>query len=163
MDHIVEKATELGVSRIIPLDAAHSVRRHLPGQSARWRRIMAEAAEQCGRRRLPLLEEPCSLDDLLRSHPREQPLLVCERDRAAPLVGVCRALRSAPAVTVLVGGEGGLSAEEVEAVRSAGGRFVSLGPRLLRADTAALAALVVLQACLGDWTERESEAGSEDL
>jgi 16S rRNA (uracil1498-N3)-methyltransferase len=58
----------------------------------------------------------------------------------------------ATTVTVLVGGEGGLSLEEVDRVRSVGGQLVTLGPRLLRAETAALAALAVLQACLGDWT-----------
>ena len=60
-------------------------------------------------------------------------------------------LATALALTVLVGGEGGLSAEEVDRVRLHGGRLVSLGPRLLRAETAALAALTLLQACVGDW------------
>jgi 16S rRNA (uracil1498-N3)-methyltransferase len=64
---------------------------------------------------------------------------------------LCPALATASAATVVVGGEGGLSAEEVERVRGRGGRLVSLGPRLLRAETAALAALAVLQACAGDW------------
>jgi 16S rRNA (uracil1498-N3)-methyltransferase len=163
MDYIVGKATELGVSRIIALEAAHSVRRaSLSGHAARWRRLAAEAAEQCGRCRVPELAGPCALEDFLRRHPRDQPLLVCDAgDGATPLAGLCRTLRSASTVTVLVGGEGGLSAGEIDAVRSAAGRFAVLGPRLLRADTAALAALAVLQACIGDWAGPNSvETGS---
>lgn len=153
MDLIVAKATELGVARIVPLEAARSVRRRAASaQSARWRRIMAEASEQCGRRSVPDLAEPCSLGDLLQRHPRDEPLLACDKSAGAvPLVGACHTLAAAPALTVLVGGEGGLSAEEVDRVRLRGGRLVSLGPRLLRAETAALAALIVLQACVGDW------------
>lgn len=153
MDLIVAKATELGVSRIIPLEAARSVRRGTaPGQDKRWRRIMAEASEQCGRRSMPDLAEPCSLGDLLQRHPRNEPLLACDKGAGAvSLVEACQALATASALTVVVGGEGGLSPDEVEQVRLHGGRLVSLGPRLLRAETAALAALTVVQACVGDW------------
>jgi 16S rRNA (uracil1498-N3)-methyltransferase len=78
--------------------------------------------------------------------------LACDKsDRAVPLVRACRALASASALTLVVGGEGGLSAEEIDRVTLSGGRLVSLGPRLLRAETAALAALAVLQSCVGDW------------
>lgn len=155
MDFIVGKATELGVTRIIPLETVRSVRRaSLTGQASRWRRIVGEATEQCGRRRPADLAEPCTLDEFVRAHPGEQPLLVCDNGAdAIPLADACRTLMSARELTVLVGGEGGLSADEVESARSAGGRLVALGPRLLRADTAALAALAVLQSCLGDWTQ----------
>jgi len=153
MDLIVAKATELGVARIVPLEAVRSVRRASASrQSARWRRIIAEASEQCGRRSVPDLADVCALNDLLRTHPPDEPLLACDKsDAAVPLVQVCRTLAAAPALTVLVGGEGGLSVEEVDHVRLRGGRLVALGRRLLRADTAALAALAVLQACVGDW------------
>jgi 16S rRNA (uracil1498-N3)-methyltransferase len=153
MDLIAAKATELGVWRIIPLEAERSVRRaSASGQGARWRRIIAEATEQCGRRSLPDLVEPRTLDDFLGSHPPDQPLLACDNGAGAvPLAQACRVLTAAPALTVLVGGEGGLSPEEVHRVLSRAGRLVSLGPRLLRAETAALAALVALQVCLGDW------------
>jgi 16S rRNA (uracil1498-N3)-methyltransferase len=153
MDLIVAKATELGVWRIVPLEAERSVRRaSASGQSARWRRIVAEATEQCGRRTLPDLAEPCTLDALLRSRAKDEPLLACDNgDGAVPLLRVCRTLTTAAALTVLVGGEGGLSSGEVGRVKQQGGRLVGLGPRLLRAETAALAALAVLQASLGDW------------
>jgi len=153
MDLIVAKATELGVSRIVPLDAACSVRRAAAsGQGARWRRIMAEASEQCGRRSVPELAAACSLGDLLQHHPSDEPLLACDKGVGSlPLARLCQEFATAPALTVVVGGEGGLSAAEVDGVRRHGGRLVSLGPRLLRAETAALAALTVLQACVGDW------------
>jgi 16S rRNA (uracil1498-N3)-methyltransferase len=155
MDLIVAKATELGVLQIVPLEAERSVRRaSATGQVARWRRIIAEAAEQSGRCILPDLLTPCTLDDLLRRHPSDQPLLACNHGGAAvPLAVACRTIAVPTELTVLVGGEGGLSPEEVHRVTSRGGWLVSLGPRLLRAETAALAALVVLQACLGDWAE----------
>ncbi len=153
MDLIVAKATELGVWRIVPLEAARSVRRGAASaHGARWRRLRAEASEQCGRRRVPELAEARSLAELLQGQPRHEPLLACDKsDRAVPLARACRGLAMAPALTLVVGGEGGLSAEEIDRVTLCGGRLVSLGPRLLRAETAALAALAVLQACVGDW------------
>jgi len=153
MDLIVAKATELGVSRIVPLEAERSVRRGA-ALGCRWRRIMAEASEQCGRRSVPDLAEVSGLGELLQRHPSDEPLLACDKSAdAVPLAQACRALAAASALTLVVGGEGGLSAEEVEGVTRRGGQLVSLGPRLLRADTAALAALTVVQACLGDWSE----------
>jgi len=153
MDLIVAKATELGVSRIVPLEAERSVRRGAALEH-RWRRLMAEASEQCGRRSVPDLAEVSGLRDLLQRHPGDEPLLACDKSAdAVPLAQACRALAAASALTLVVGGEGGLSAEEVEGVTRRGGQLVGLGPRLLRADTAALAALAVVQACLGDWAE----------
>jgi 16S rRNA (uracil1498-N3)-methyltransferase len=154
MDLIVAKATELGVARIRPVEAAHSVRR-ASERGPRWQRILIEAAEQCGRRDLPVLEDSATLEELLQGHPPDRPLLACHDGEGVPsLLVVCEGLRGAADLTLLVGGEGGLAPAEVARVRSAGGRLVWLGPRLLRADTAALAALAILQACLGDWTAR---------
>lgn len=153
MDLIVAKATELGVSRIVPLETEHSVRR---GASLghRWRRLIAEASEQCGRRTVPDLAEVCRLGDLVHGWPGNEPLLACDKHAdAVPLAQACGALAPVSALTLVVGGEGGLSAEEIDGVRRHGGQLVSLGPRLLRSDTAALAALAVVQACLGDWGE----------
>jgi 16S rRNA (uracil1498-N3)-methyltransferase len=152
MDLIVAKATELGVARILPVEATHSVRR-ASERGPRWQRILIEAAEQCGRRDLPTLEEPATLEEMLQGHPPDHPLLACHGGEGVPpLAAVCEGLRGVSEITLLVGGEGGLAPEEVARVRAAGGRLVWLGPRLLRAETAALAALTILQACLGDWT-----------
>lgn len=150
MDLIVAKATELGVSRILPLEASRSVRRG--ERASRWLRIAQEAAEQCGRRDLPAIAPAGTLGEFLLGHPRETPLLACEAGgESRPLVAVCRELQGAAAVTILVGSEGGLSPDEVGRLRSHGALLTSLGPRLLRAETAALAALAVVQATLGDW------------
>jgi 16S rRNA (uracil1498-N3)-methyltransferase len=156
MDLIVAKATELGVACILPVESAHSVRRGSECEP-RWRRILIEAAEQCGRRDLPALGKPGTLKNFLRNHPPDRPLLACHGGQGLPsLMAVCEDLRGAIELTLLIGGEGGLAPEEVALVKAHGGRLVSLGPRLLRAETAALAALSVLQACLGDWgTQRE--------
>jgi 16S rRNA (uracil1498-N3)-methyltransferase len=167
MDRIVGKATELGVMRVVPLHGERSVRHALPGEFAnrdraasfgrterwlRWRRIVQEAAEQCGRRDLPEIAPPMRLEDFLSHRPEEAPLLACHHGEGArPVPAVCQALPPVSALTLLVGAEGGLSPGEVEALRAHGAHLVSLGPRLLRADTAALAVLAVIQASLGDW------------
>jgi 16S rRNA (uracil1498-N3)-methyltransferase len=151
MDLIVAKATELGVTRIVPLEAERSVRR-MPARAPRWLRIVQEAAEQCGRRELPEVAETCTLEAFLIGRSREIPLLACDAGTGSrPLPTVCQALHGVSAAALLIGGEGGLSPEEVERLRAHGALLASLGPRLLRAETAALAALAVVQATLGDW------------
>jgi 16S rRNA (uracil1498-N3)-methyltransferase len=154
MDLIVAKATELGVSRLVLLEGAHSVRRG--GQRLeRWRRIAIEAAEQSGRSEVPELASLGSLDDFLAGHPAAEPLILChEGDDAAPLSALCASLAGATALSLLVGSEGGFAPDEVARCQVAGARLAWLGPRLLRAETAALAALAVVQASLGDWVRR---------
>ena len=152
MDLIVAKATELGVARIIPLEGERSVRRASVARSSRWVRIIQEAAEQCGRRDLPEVALASTLEKFLLGHPREVPLLACDDGQEnQPLLAACRELRGAPSLALLIGGEGGLSPSEVERLRTRGARLTSLGPRILRAETAALAALAIVQATVGDW------------
>ena len=152
MDLIVAKATELGVDRIFPLEGERSVRRACVGRSGRWLRIVQEAAEQCGRRDLPKIAHTRTLEAFLLSHPRETPLVACDVSRESqPLMAACRELRGAHSLVLLVGGEGGLSPTELMCLRSHGARLASLGPWLLRAETAALAALAIAQAALRDW------------
>lgn len=152
MDLIVAKATELGVARIIPLEGERSVRRASVTRSSRWVRIIQEAAEQCGRRDLPEVALASTLEAFLLGHPREVPLLACDAGRESqPLLAACRELRGAPSLALLIGGEGGLGPTEVERLRTRGARLTSLGPRILRAETAALAALAIVQATVGDW------------
>jgi len=151
MDLVVGKATELGVSRIVPLEAERSVRR-ATARDPRWRRIVQEAAEQCGRPDLPKLEPILPLQEFLCRHPAGIPLVACESaEGSRPLALVCQDLRHVTRLTLLVGGEGGFSPGELERLRVHGARLASLGPRLLRAETAALAALAIVQAILGDW------------
>ena len=162
MDLIVAKATELGVARIVPLEGERSVRR-AAGREPRWVRVARESAEQCGRRDVPELAPLSSLEEFLREHPPGIPLLVCEAGEGdRPLAEVCRDLGDVASLGLLVGGEGGLSPGEIERLRSRNAILVSLGPRLLRADTAALTALAVLQALLGDWESKASEMTGND-
>lgn len=154
MDLIVAKATELGVSRIVCLEAEHSVRRG-SGQAARWRRLAAEAAEQSGRVAVPEIVEVAGLPGYLAGRDPAEPLLLChDREGGTPLAALCRALSPCAAAAVLVGSEGGFSPEEVARCEAAGARLAWLGPRRLRSETAALAALAVVQACLGDAARR---------
>jgi len=163
MDLIVAKATELGVARIIPLEGERSVRHPSGARSSRWMRIVQEAAEQCGRRDLPEVAAASALEGFLLNHPRETPLLACDAGRESqPLMVACRELQGVSSLTLLVGGEGGLSQAEVEWLRSYGARLASLGPRILRAETAALAALAIIQATLGDWEIARGRERGED-
>ena len=158
MDLIVAKATELGVARIAPLEAAQSVRK-ASARGPRWVRIVQESAEQCGRRDVPEIAATATLGEFLRAHPPGTPLLACHAGEGArPLPDLCGALDHPAALTLLVGGEGGLRPEEVEVLRSRGALLAWLGPRLLRAETAALAALAILQASLGDLAASTLEA-----
>jgi 16S rRNA (uracil1498-N3)-methyltransferase len=151
MDLIVAKATELGVGRILPLESAHSVRRGAE-RMARWRRIAIEAAEQSGRADVPELARPCDVRRFLAGRPTDEPLILChDGGGAPPLAAVCGGLVGVAALSLLVGSEGGFDPEELACCQGAGARLAWMGPRLLRAETAALAALAVVQASLGDW------------
>ncbi|HLW27654.1 MAG TPA: 16S rRNA (uracil(1498)-N(3))-methyltransferase [Kiloniellales bacterium] len=150
IDWLVEKATELGVSRLLPV-----ITRRTVVERVKLERLQAnarEAAEQSERLDIPDVLEPQSLDRLLQSWPAERRLLVAaERQRAQPLP---EALASElGAYGLLIGPEGGFAPEELErAARFPFVSFVSLGPRILRAETAALAALAVTQAVTGAWS-----------
>lgn len=148
MDWVVQKATELGVARIVPVETAHTVVR-LSGERAgtraqRWRKIAAEAARQCGRADVPEIDEPTPIEQTLR---RPAPVrLFLHETATTPLPPT---IAGAP-IWVAVGPEGGFSPAEVEAARAAGWSIVGLGPRVLRAETAALAILAILQFSSGD-------------
>ncbi|MGE5623906.1 MAG: 16S rRNA (uracil(1498)-N(3))-methyltransferase [Methanocella sp.] len=160
MDLIVEKATELGVQRIVPFLAERSVSR--PDSQAgekkaeRWRRIALEAAKQAGRAVVPEVEAPQSLDTALASLPDGCWLLVpWEGERRRGLAEAVVAHNSeksgeAGPVAVLIGPEGGLSQAEVGSAAAAGGVTVSLGPRILRTETAGLVALSCLLYATGN-------------
>jgi 16S rRNA (uracil1498-N3)-methyltransferase len=158
MDLVVQKATELGVARLQPLLTERSVVRLDAQQAERkrrhWRAIAIGACEQCGRNRLPEIRAPCALRELLggpAAAPAPAParqlrllLSPAAERRVGDLEGPVNAL------TVLIGPEGGLSAEEQAAAAAAGFLAVRLGPRVLRTETAAIAALTLLQREFGD-------------
>ncbi|HEU4516874.1 MAG TPA: 16S rRNA (uracil(1498)-N(3))-methyltransferase [Steroidobacteraceae bacterium] len=150
MDLVVQKATELGIAAIVPVVTARSVvrlDRHTRGRKlAHWRGIAVAACEQCGRARIPAIAEPAPLTDYLRASGAGARLLLSP-DAPQSLAAAARGLRS---VEMLVGPEGGLEDGERESALAAGFRACVLGPRVLRSETAAIAALAVLQSVAGD-------------
>ena len=154
MDWVIQKATELGVDRIVPVLAAHSVVRpradRIEHQRARWQRIALEAAQQSERWSLPLLDEPATVAELWsRSKTAASKILLAERSSGASLTNVPLP-GSDGEVWLLIGPEGGWEQEEAAQALQQGFAAVTLGPRILRAETAALAAMSVLQSRLGE-------------
>ncbi|WP_353211580.1 16S rRNA (uracil(1498)-N(3))-methyltransferase [Rhodovarius sp.] len=152
MDWVVEKATELGVTAIRPVLTRRSVASH--ANIERLGSIARGAAEQCERLGVPRIEAALALHSLLDGW-RAGPLLVAAERRAAPPLAAAMAGLAATAPrALLVGPEGGFTPEELDDL--AARPFVSLcrlGPRILRAETAAVAGLAALQALAGDWAE----------
>jgi len=142
---VLQKGTELGVSRFVPVISRRSVVRPaatLLKKYERWTRIVREAAEQCGRTQLPQLGEPLELDELPQEEKRLR-LLPWESAAKQGAPGIRAALTAAGKVShvsLLIGPEGGLDEDEAADASSANWLIVSLGPRILRAETAALAA-----------------------
>jgi len=152
MDIVVQKATELGVFRITPVMSARSVVR-LDGdkrdkRAAHWTKIAQGACEQCGRTVVPLVEPPRSFKSWIEGlMPGDSERLVLHPGTGASLSG----LRHLPqSVQLLIGPEGGLSAAELDQATAAGFTACTLGPRILRTETAAIAAIAILQSCYGD-------------
>jgi 16S rRNA (uracil1498-N3)-methyltransferase len=145
---LLEKATELGAASITPvLTERVQVRPAELGRAraTRWERIAIEAAEQCGRRTLPRLAEPHSFGEAV-AHAPGLLLLPWEagREQQPPLGAALRHLGAIPSeLSIFIGPEGGFSAAEAAGARAAGAQLVSLGPLVLRAETAALAALAI--------------------
>jgi 16S rRNA (uracil1498-N3)-methyltransferase len=146
---MIEKATELGVSEIVPVQTVRSERgleRAAHKRLERWQRIALEASQQARRSHLPEIHQPVRFDDVL-SQAAAYRYALDEEPGGAPLASALPASRGAEdMVAVLIGPEGGWIDDERAAIVSAGWTRVSLGPLILRAETAALAALAVIQA-----------------
>jgi 16S rRNA (uracil1498-N3)-methyltransferase len=162
MDFIVQKATELGVGRIVPVLSQRSVVRldgaHGESKQAHWRAVAVSACEQCGRNRLPAVDAPQPLLNYLGAMSLQTPgrlRLVLEPERADRAQPEARSidLHAAVPVTgaeIAIGPEGGFAPEELEAFELSAFSRLRLGPRVLRTETAAIAAIVVLQTRFGD-------------
>ena len=156
---VLQKLTEIGAAAIVPLLTARGVVREAPDdhRQTRWRAILREAAEQCGRGVVPELVSALPFPEAVARATSEGTLLVAyegEKERS-----VHEALVGGPrAVSVIVGPEGGFAPEEVACAREAGARLVTLGPRILRSETASplLAALVLYE--LGDLSSLTDDA-----
>lgn len=150
MDYLVQKAVEMGAGSLQPV-----ITQHVQGKIGSLDRLQAnalEAAEQCGILALPKVHAPVKLKDLLETWPQERRIIFCDEDSATNNpVNILQGIQEKH-LALLVGPEGGFSEEERVLLRAC--PFVTaipLGPRILRADTAAVAALAVVQAIAGDW------------
>lgn len=146
IDWVAEKACELGVARLRPVITQRTIVDRL--NLDRLRAHMIEAAEQCERTALPILDEPVKLATLLRDWPQDRALLFADEEGGVPMG---QAVQPGPAA-ILVGPEGGFTAEERAAIKAIPQTVgISLGPRILRADTAMAAAVSLWMALAGDW------------
>ncbi len=152
-DWLMQKTTELGVSEIVPIASAHAVPQwtgeKIRSRQSRWEKIVSESAKQCGRAKVPRIHSPCSFEGALNK-PFEQTLrlFLSEKEAGGTLANVCEG--RPPSVYVLVGPEGGFSDQEALLAQKADFRPIRLGPRVLRAETAGVAIVSLLQFLLGD-------------
>ena len=160
MDYVVQKATELGVKRISPVFAAHGVVRLDVRRAAKrrehWQRVAESACEQSGRIRPPLIDQPMPLNHWFGARPSDADIDLILLPRAATALTSLKAPKTK--VCLLIGPEGGFSHDEYEDALAAGIRAVSLGPRILRTETAAAAAIAVVQSLWGDLRRADPHA-----
>jgi 16S rRNA (uracil1498-N3)-methyltransferase len=153
MDGVIRMATELGVTRVVPLLTARTVVRLEPARWSarlgRWQRIAKEAAQQSGRAVVPEVATPRELSAWAREE-RATGLLICLWEGEREGLDTRLPPRPCPRVAVVVGPEGGLTPDEVRGLRQAGAVVAGLGPRLLRTETAGAVAVALLQARYGD-------------
>jgi 16S rRNA (uracil1498-N3)-methyltransferase len=172
-DFIIQKATELGVSSIVPLITRYADVRlddqQKPKRVERWRRISIEAMKQCGRRRIVEITAPRTLREYIAERESSAPamngavsqtpradLLFSERGGAA-ITDALMGLSSRSEIVAFIGPEGGWGEDELEALRDCGCRAVSLGPRILRTETASVVAITLIQHSMGDLSHRVAE------
>jgi len=154
MDWVIQKATELGVSEIVPIESQHSVVQlradRVDHQLARWQRIALEAAQQSEQWRIPTVATPQSLSALLTSLATGTlTLMLAERREGKSLQTVNLPQDATGFILVLIGPEGGWSQEEAQIAEQAGIQPITLGEHILRAETAAIATISILQSRLG--------------
>jgi 16S rRNA (uracil1498-N3)-methyltransferase len=156
LDYMVQKATEMGVAKLVPVLTRHTVAERV--NLDRMRANAIEAAEQCGILSVPEVAEPAKLASVLAGWDARRPLIFCDESaEIGSTIEVLQAVRSksppgAPSLGVLIGPEGGFAADERAALLEKPFTVaISLGPRIMRADTAAVAALALVNAVLGDW------------
>jgi 16S rRNA (uracil1498-N3)-methyltransferase len=153
LDYMVQKAVEMGVSSLQPVLTRFTQVSRVNGE--RMRANVIEAAEQCGILSLAVVAEPMPLDRYLTKREVQRLLVFCDEatDVANPMQALQNGLTAADGIDILIGPEGGFADEErALLLRQPKTLRLSLGPRILRADTAGVAALALVQTALGDWT-----------
>jgi len=163
-DFIIQKATELGVSSIVPLITRYADVRieeqQIERRLERWRRISLEALKQCGRRRLVDITTPCTLPQFIdQSGPiaadvARAALLLFSESGGVPITKALEGIQNSTTIVALIGPEGGWSDHELELLTARGAKSVSLGTRVLRTETAAVVALSLIQHLVGDLSAR---------
>lgn len=154
LDYILQKATELGVAGVVPFAAERSVPRvkigEAAGKIARWQRIAQEAARQSGRATLPLVDFAEGLGGVVSMARQQVKLLLWEEEKVNRLKDLLAGCPEPESIALIVGPEGGLSAAEARMAQENGFVPASLGPRILRTETAGVAMLAILQFYWGD-------------
>jgi 16S rRNA (uracil1498-N3)-methyltransferase len=153
LDYIVQKAVEMGASMLQPVLTRHTQVSRVNVE--RMRANVIEAAEQCGILSLAAVTEPVALDRFLERREAGRLLVFCDEaaDTSDPIEALRQGSAASDGIDIVIGPEGGFAEEErALLLRQPGALRLSLGPRILRADTAGVAALALVQAALGDWT-----------
>jgi 16S rRNA (uracil1498-N3)-methyltransferase len=156
MEYLIQKVTELGIHSIHPFYSERTVMQlksaHLKNKMDRWMEIMKSACKQCGRVTLPDLNAPLLFEEMINNAPNTQTLkiLLWEDEDKGDLKQLLTSMSSAPHVFVIVGPEGGFTLNEINLAKDAGFHIVSLGNRILRAETAAVSLLSIIQYEWGD-------------
>ena len=154
MDWVIQKAVELGVDELVPVESRHSIVQlradRIDAQLVRWQRIALEAAQQSEQWHLSTIAPPQSLATLLKSRtPGTASLMLAERLKGKRLQTIELPQDVTGSLLILIGPEGGWSKEEMQMAEQAGIEQVTLGPHILRAETAAIATISILQSRLG--------------
>ncbi|WHH60424.1 16S rRNA (uracil(1498)-N(3))-methyltransferase [Petroclostridium sp. X23] len=150
MEYIIQKNTELGINRIVPVMTQRTVvkiedKKSLSNKMDRWQKVALEAAKQCNRGRIPKICAPISLEEaIIQMSEMDLSFMPYEKEENNRLRNILSAARGAKTIGVLIGPEGGFDAEEVEKAAQAEVSTVSLGPRILRTETAGAAVLSIL-------------------
>jgi 16S rRNA (uracil1498-N3)-methyltransferase len=154
MDYIVQKAVELGVKAVYPIQMEHSVVQYdstkKNARRERWQKLSVEAAKQCGRALVPTVEPIQSLAELLAGLPEQVVLIMLYEGQATQGLKQVLAEKPAASYLLLVGPEGGFSAKEVALCQEQGACIVTIGPRILRTETASLAGVAMIMYEYGD-------------
>jgi len=156
LDWVIEKATELGVAELVLFTSERTVGRAGVERAARWTRVARGAAQQCQRSTLPLIIGPVPFDQVVDRDGATLRLFFWEQEVPGGLAAVQRQHPKVSSVLAVVGPEGGFSAREAAQAAAAGFRLVGLAPRILRAETAAVAAATLCQFLWGDLGENAS-------